>query len=137
MFASLARFVVSVSDFVEVQASRAMTAVDARGRELKNTTQESLDALQSSLARQGETARLKLREEGVALRKGVWNTVFAVTWLTVAAVLVLLGLSVVFVGVYLGIYELVHYHWAAALITGALTLAVAGVLIWISRKLAD
>ncbi len=137
MFESMARFVVSVSDFVEAQATRVAAAVDARSDHLRKATHDELGAFQDGLARQGETVRLKIREEGLALRKGMWNAVFAFTWLAVAAVLVLLGLGVVFIGVYLLIYEIVGYHWVASLITGALTLTVAGALIWISRKLAD
>jgi hypothetical protein len=72
--------------------------------------------------------------EGRALRKAAARLGLSLSLMVVAAILILIGGLAILAGIWLGLRETIPHGWAAVA-TGMLALALAGVLLWAASKL--
>jgi hypothetical protein len=89
------------------------------------------------LEAEGRALRDVARNEGRTLRKHVANVSLGAAVLIVAAPLAILGLTLLLLAVYLGLRGAELSPAGAAAVTGIITLAVTGALIWIFRSLTQ
>jgi len=87
------------------------------------------------LEAEGRTLREAARTEGKSLRKHLANLSLGAALLIVAAPLAILGLTLLLGSIYLGLRHAELHPAGATAITGIVTLAVAGVLVWLFKNI--